>query len=73
MFFVLDLQKSGSGSGTGFVSALKLIRIQDTVFFGVDEYESDSSCAQGSPISWFNLGVTGVIVGVLLAFYNYAR
>merc|ERR1712059_128943 len=25
------------------------------------------------PISWFNLGVSGVVVGVMLAFYYYAR
>jgi len=25
------------------------------------------------PISWFNLGVSGVLVGVMLAFYYYAR
>lgn len=28
---------------------------------------------KGGPISWLNLGVTGVIIGVLLVFYNYAR
>ena len=25
------------------------------------------------PISWFNLGVSGVIIGVLMGFYYYAR
>ena len=25
------------------------------------------------PISWFNLGASGVIIGVMMAFYYYAR
>ena len=25
------------------------------------------------PISWFNLGVSGVLIGVMMAFYYYAR
>jgi len=29
--------------------------------------------APKGPISWFNLGVSGVIVGIMMAFYFYAR
>ena len=25
------------------------------------------------PISWFNLGVSGILVGVMMGFYYYAR
>jgi len=28
---------------------------------------------KGGPISWFNLGASGVVVGIMMAFYFYAR
>ena len=33
----------------------------------------DRTAVQMGPISWFNLGVSGVLMGCGLAFYYYAR
>jgi len=40
---------------------------------GMDSKPKESKKAARGPISWLNLGVSGVLVGVMMAFYYYAR
>jgi len=39
---------------------------------GMDDQKPNVPPSKG-PISWFNLGASGVIVGIMMAFYYYAR
>jgi len=40
---------------------------------GMDEKPKVDLKKKVGPISWFNLGVSGVLIGVMMAFYYYAR